>query len=64
MSPSIPGLGTTLQERIDALHAWPAGEALPEAAEKVVGELLGAWRGDRCAPPCMRTMAPGRRCPG
>lgn len=41
MSPSIPGLGTTLQERIDALHAWPAGEALPEAAGKVVGELLG-----------------------
>ena len=41
MSPSIPDLGTTLEERIDALHAWPAGEALPEAAEEVVAELLG-----------------------
>ena len=41
MSPSIPDLGTTLQERIDALHGWPAGEALPEAAEEVVAELLG-----------------------
>ena len=41
MSPSIPGLGTTLEERIDALYAWPAGETLPEAAEEVVAELLG-----------------------
>jgi len=41
MSPSIAGPGTTLEERIDALHAWPAGEDLPEAAEKVVAELLG-----------------------
>ncbi len=30
-----------LQERIDALHGWPAGEALPEAAGEIVGELLG-----------------------
>lgn len=41
MSPSIPGLGTTLEKRIDALYGWPAGETLPEAAEEVVAELLG-----------------------
>lgn len=34
-------LGATLRERIEALHAWPAGEALPEVAEEVVAELLG-----------------------
>ena len=33
-------LGATLRKRIDALHAWPAGEALPKAADEVVAELL------------------------
>ena len=41
MSPAgTPSLGATLRERIDALHAWPSGETLPEAAEEVVEELL------------------------
>ena len=31
---------SVLRERIDALHAWPAGDALPEAAEETVSELL------------------------
>ncbi len=33
-------LGATLRARVDALHGRPAGEALPEAAEEVVAELL------------------------
>ena len=37
---AVPGPGAPLQERVDALHAWPAGEPLPEAAEEVVAELL------------------------
>lgn len=38
---ATPALGITLEERIDALHGWPAGEALPEVAGEVVAELLG-----------------------
>ena len=34
-------LGATLEQRIDALYRWPAGEALPKVAEEVVAELLG-----------------------
>ena len=40
-SAAAPNLGATLEQRIDALHGWPAGEALPKAAEEVVAELLG-----------------------
>lgn len=40
-SAAAPKLGATLEQRIDALHGWPAGEALPKAAEEVVAELLG-----------------------
>ncbi len=37
---AAPAPGGTLRERIDALHACPAGAPLPEAAEEVVAELL------------------------
>ena len=43
--PSASALGATLRERIDALHGWPAGKSLPEAADEVVAELLARLEG-------------------
>ena len=38
---TAPPSEATLEQRIEALFRWPASDALPEAAEEVVEELLG-----------------------